>query len=51
MGEHSLDKNIAQTGASTAIGANFGLGFSYNANTVLGQEEKVLLQLGDCPEE
>jgi len=103
MGDHNMDKNIAQTGASSAIGANFGLafprleigvfedvivpyiqtafllggdytfnpacqqaksqfigacglnlsflGFSYNANTVLWQEEKVLLQSGDCPQE
>jgi len=101
MGEKSMDKNKAQTGASTAIAANFGLafprieigvfedvivpyiqtafliggdytfnpacqqaksqfigacglnlsflGFNYNANTVLWQEEKVLLQSGDCP--
>ena len=103
MGDQSMDKNIAQTGASTAIAANFGLafprleigvfedvivpyiqtafliggdytfnpacqqaksqfigacglnlsflGFSYNANTVLWQEEKILLQSGDCPQE
>ena len=101
MGKQNMDKNIAQTGASSAIAANFGLafprlevgvfediivpwihtafliggdytftpacqqaksqfigacglnlsflGFSYNANTVLWQEEKVLLQSGDCP--
>jgi hypothetical protein len=101
MGNQSMDKNIAQTGASSAIGANFGLafprleigifnelivpwiqtafliggdytftpacqqaksqfigacgvnfsflGFSYSANTTLWQEEKVLLQSGDCP--
>lgn len=103
MGDHSMDKNLAQTGASTAIGANFGLAFprleigvfedvivpyiqtafliggdytfnpacqqaksqfigacglnlsflglSYNANTVLWQEEKVLLQTAECPQE
>jgi hypothetical protein len=102
MGKQSMDKNIAQTGASSAIAANFGLafprlevgvfedvivpwihtafliggdytfnpacqqaksqfigacglnlsflGFSYNANTVLWQEEKVLMQSGDCPQ-
>ncbi len=102
MGDQSMDKNIAQTGASSAIAANFGLafprleigvfedvivpyiqtafliggdytfnpacqqaksqfigacglnlsflGFSYNANTVLWLEEKVLLQSGDCPQ-
>jgi len=103
MGDQSMDKNIAQTGASTAIAANFGLafprleigvfedvivpwihtafliggdytfnpacqqaksqfigacgldlsflGFNYNANTVLWQEEKILLQSGDCPQQ
>jgi hypothetical protein len=103
MGDHSMDKNLAQTGASTAIGANFGLafprleigvfkdvivpyiqtafliggdytfnpacqqaksqfigacglnlsflGFNYNANTILWQEEKVLLQTAECPQE
>jgi len=102
MGDQSMDENIAQTGASSAIAANFGLafprleigafedvivpyiqtafliggdytftpacqqaksqfiaacglnlsflGFNYNANTVLWQEEKVLLQSGDCPQ-
>jgi len=102
MGDQSMEKNKAQTGASSAISASFGLafprleigifkeiivpwihtafliggdytvypacqqaksqfigacglnlsflGFSYNANTVLWQEEKVLLQSGDCPE-
>lgn len=102
MGDQSMDKNVAQTGASSAIAASFGLafprleigvfgeiivpwihtafliggdytfnpacqqaksqfigacglnlgflGFGYNANTVLWQEEKVLLQSGDCPQ-
>lgn len=102
MGEQSMDKNMAQTGASSAIAANFGLafprleigvfddvivpwihtafliggdytfqpacqqaksqfigacglnlsflGFSYNANTVLWQEEKVLMKTGECPD-
>lgn len=102
MGDQSMEKNIAQTGASSAIAANFGLafprleigvfedvivpwihtafliggdytfnpacqqaksqfigacglnlsflGFNYNANTLLWQEEKVLLQSGDCPQ-
>ncbi len=101
IGDQSMDKNIAQTGASSAIGANFGLafprleigafedvivpyiqtaflvggdytfnpacqqaksqfiaacglnlsflGYNYNANIVLWQEEKLLLQSGDCP--
>lgn len=101
MGDQSMDKNLAHTGASSAIAASFGLafprieigvfedlivpwihtafliggdytfnpacqqaksqfigacglnlsflGFGYNANTVLWQEEKVLLQSGDCP--
>ncbi|HER08099.1 MAG TPA: hypothetical protein ENO20_04235 [Bacteroides sp.] len=101
IGDQSMEKNKAQTGASSAIEASFGLGFprieigvfdelivpwihtafliggdytfhpacqqaksqfigacgldlsflgfSYKANTVLWQEEKVLLQSGDCP--
>lgn len=101
MGDQQMEKTKAQTGASSAIAANFGLafprleigifediivpwiqtafliggdytftpacqqaksqfigacglnlsflGFSYNANTVLWQEEKILLQSGDCP--
>lgn len=102
VGDHSMDKKIAQTGASSAIATSFGLafprieigvfgeiivpwiqtafliggdytfnpacqqaksqfigacglnlsflGFGYNANTVLWQEEKILLQSGDCPQ-
>jgi hypothetical protein len=102
-GERSMDKNIAETGASSAIGANFGLAFprleigifgehivpwiqtafliggdftftppcqqaksqfigacgidfsffglGYKANKTLWQEEKVLLQAGECPEQ
>ncbi|HEM49485.1 MAG TPA: hypothetical protein ENO27_04655 [Caldithrix sp.] len=102
IGNQKMDKNIAQTGASTAIGANFGLafprlevavfgdkivpyvqtafliggdytftppcqqaksqfigacgidlsflGFGYSAKHVFWQEEKVLLQAGECPE-
>ena len=102
MGDQSMDKNVAQTGASSAIAANFGLafprleigvfedvivpyiqtafliggdytftpacqqaksqfigacglnlsflGFNYNANTTLWQEEKVLLQTAECPQ-
>jgi hypothetical protein len=101
IGSQSQEKNIAQTGASTAIGANFGLafprleiaifgksivpwiqtafliggdftftppcqqarstfigacgvdfsvlGFGYSANHTFWQEEKVLLQTAECP--
>jgi len=100
IGDQSMDKNKAQTGASSAIGVNFGLafprleigvfdelivpwiqtafliggdytftpacqqaksqfigacgfdlsflGFGYSAKKTLWQEEKILLQSGDC---
>lgn len=103
MGNQNMDKKITQTGASSAIGANFGLafprleigvfddlvvpwihtafliggdytftppcqqaksqfigacgvnlsflGFGYSANHTMWQEEKMLLQSGDCPNE
>jgi hypothetical protein len=104
IGNRNMSENITQTGASSAIGANFGLafprlevevldeaivpwihtafliggdytftppcqqakcqfigacginlklllGYSYSASKTLWQEEKVLLQAGECPEE